>query len=127
MAIELGPTGKAVWSAYGADLLDAGAQSLVRELARCADTLDHLDDLVIGERDAWVSVTFDDMGDVHLQIDKVLDQRRNHQLALKAIYGELRMAGIKAATLEGKLDSEQPKDMLAALRKAKESRERQSG
>jgi hypothetical protein len=125
---ELGGTGKEIWSALGGDKLDPGSAALVRELARCADTLDRLDDLVNGRRESWVTITFDDMGEVHLGIDKLLDTRRNHQLAFKQLTAEVRSAGIRP----GKTDQptaadEEPGDMLAAARKAKADRERQLG
>lgn len=128
MSGELGNTGRAIWLAYGADHLDAGAQALVRELARCADTLDRLDGLASGRQESWVELVYDDMGSIQLSIDKILEVRRNHQLTFKAIYGELRMAGIKPAG-EDKAQGrdEGPQDMLAELRRQKENRERQSG
>jgi len=127
----LSKTGQAIWDAYDGDRLDPGAAALVRELARCADTLDRLDDLVIGRRESWLMITFDDMGEVHLQIDKVLDLRRNHQLTFKQLTAEVRSAGlrpveVKKAT-EPSTPSADPGDMLAAMRAAKEARERQLG
>lgn len=128
MAAELGPTGQAIWAALNGDRLDAGSQALVREMARCADTLDRLDDLAMGRREGWVSIVFDDMGEVHLTVDKILDLRRNHQLTLRALYAEVRAAKIEAKAPEGGEGApEPPKDMLADLRAAKENRERQSG
>lgn len=128
MATELGETGKLIWAAYGADKLDAGSQALVRELARCADTLDRLDGLAIGRHDSWVVLAFDDLGEITLTVDKVLDQRRNHQLALKTLFAEVRQAGIKPVPVTGgKQQDEEPEDMLAKRRKDKEERERQLG
>jgi hypothetical protein len=128
MSTELGKTGLAIWQAYRADGLDAGAQAMVRELARCADTLDRLDGLASGRQDRWVLLAFDEMGEIHLSVDKILDERRNHQLALKALYGELRMSGIKPQTMSGGASKdEEPVDMLEALRRAKANRERQPG
>lgn len=125
MDAELGITGQAIWSALNGDALDAGSQALVREFARCADTLDRLDDLAMGRKEGWVSIVFDDMGEVHLTVDKVLDLRRNHQLTLRALYAEIRAAKIEAKAPGGQ--AEAPEDMLAALRNNKERRERQSG
>lgn len=128
MSTELGTSGQAIWSAYGADRLDAGGQALVRELARCADTLDRLDGLAIGRRETWVELIFDDMGEIHLVVDKILDQRRNHQLALKALFAEVRAAGIKAGDSgKGKDENEEPEDMLTRRRREKEERERKLG
>lgn len=128
MSTGLGETGKLVWDAYGADRLDAGSQALVRELARCADTLDRLDGLAIGRQESWVELVFDDMGEIHLAVDKILDQRRNHQLALKALFAEVRAAGIKAGESgKSKDENEEPEDMLTKRRLEKEARERQLG
>jgi len=123
----LGDTGAAIWTAFQADKLDAGSKALVRELARCADTLDRLDSLAMGRREEWVSLTFDDMGEVHLTVDKILEVRRSHQLAFKALYAEVRAAGVKAGGLGSISKDEEPEDMLAKLRRQKEQREGQSG
>jgi hypothetical protein len=124
---EFGVTGTSIWSAYQASKLNAGHQALIREFARCADTLDRLDDLAKGRRDAWVVLAFDDMGEIHLSIDKILDQQIKTQGMLKQLHAEVRQAGLKADTgkVEGK--DERPKDMLAELRKRKSDREHQSG
>jgi hypothetical protein len=125
---ELGDTGKAIWAVFAGDQLDPGSAALVRELARCADTLDRLDDLVTGRRESWITITFDDMGEVHLGIDKLLDTRRSHQLAFKQLTAEVRSAGIRPAkTDKPAAADEEPGDMLAAARKAKADRERQLG
>jgi hypothetical protein len=128
MSDDLSGTGRAIWEAYGADKLPAPDQALVRELARCADTLDRLDRLVVGKEDVWVVMTFDDMGEVHVSVDKILDQRRNHQLAFKQLVAEVRAAKIPLAGPAAKtLATDEPEDMLAKMRKAKEERERQLG
>lgn len=127
MSDGLGNSGRAIWDAYGAGGLDAGQQALVREFARCADTLDRLDDLAAGRREAWASLVFDDMGEVHLSVDKILDERRQHQIALKQLYGEMRMSGIKPGRVAGgKSKDEEPEDMLAQLRKDRADRERRA-
>lgn len=128
MATDLGVTGQAIWDAYEGGKLDAASAALVRELARCADTLDRLDGLVVGRSDAWVTIVFDDMGEVHLSIDKVLDQRRNHQLAFKQLTAEVRAAGLRPR--DGKTQTatdEEPEDMLEKRRRERERRERQHG
>jgi hypothetical protein len=127
MSVELETTGRAIWAAFNGDKLDAGSQALIRELARCADTLDRLDALAAGRRDGWAKLVFDEMGEIHLVVDKILDVRRNHQLAFKALYAEIRTAGIKEGGLAAKLKDEEPEDMLSKLRREKAARERQSG
>ena len=128
MTDDLGSTGLAIWKAYGGDQLDAPAAALVLELARCADTCDRLNGLVIGKVESWATMVFDDMGEVHLEVDKLLDQRRNHQLALKALVAEVRAAKILLIPSATKQPvGGAPKDMLAQLREDKERRERQLG
>lgn len=122
---DLGRTGRAIWTAYGASKLNAASQALVREMARCADTLDKLDALIVGKSDRWALLVFDDMGEVHLSIDKVLDERRNHQLALKALFAEVRAAGI--VPVESAANMAEPEDMLSRRRREREERERQLG
>lgn len=128
MPVELGKQGKAIWSAYQAELLSAADQALILELARCADTLDRLDGLVSGRHDSWASLVFDDMGEVHLSIDKAMDQRRNHQLAYKALFAEVRAAKlVPVKAVAPVATDEEPDDMLAKRRKEREERERLLG
>lgn len=128
MRDELGATGQAVWDAYGADHLDAGARQLVLAYARAADVADRLDGLAVARKESWASLTFDDMGEVHLSVDKILDQHRAQLLALKQLHSELRQAGIKATAPTGtKATDEEPDDMLARRRKEREERERKLG
>lgn len=128
MRSQLGVSGKAIWDAYAADKLDAGARALVLEFARCADTLDRLDGLATGRQDSWASLVFDDMGEVHLSVDKVLDERRNHQIALKQLYSEMRMSRIQPDLGSGSNSKDEgPEDMLAKLRRQREERESKSG
>lgn len=122
---ELGQRGRAIWSAYAADKLSAADQALVREFARCADTLDRLDGLAACREESWASLVFSDMGEVHVSVDKILDERRNHQLALKALYGEIRQAGIKTAVASATKD--EVEDPLAKRRREREERERKLG
>lgn len=128
MTTDLGSTGYAIWKAYNGDQLDAPAAALVLELARCADTCDRLNGLVIGKVETWAVMVFDDMGEVHLAVDKLLDQRRNHQLALKALVAEVRAAGISLNTDLAKTLKQEPEDdPLTKRRKEKELRERKLG
>jgi hypothetical protein len=122
---ELGPTGQAICKAYAYDKLDAPAAALVLELARCADTCDRLNALVIGKVEVWATMVFDDMGEVHLAIDKLLDQRRNQQLALKQLVAEVRAAKIKID--HGMIQTQTVEDPLAKRRREREERERKLG
>lgn len=122
---ELGQRGRRIWDSYGADKLPAGEQALVHELARCADTLDRLDGLAAAREESWATLIYTDMGEVHLSVDKILDERRNHQLALKALIAEVRQAGIKPA--QKTATDEEPEDMLTKRRREREERERKLG
>lgn len=130
MRDELGTTGKAIWDAYEAANLDAGSRALVHAYARAADVADRLDGLATGRQDSWVVLTFDDMGEIHLSVDKILDQLRAQLLAVKTIYAELRQAGIRPTKTESKPTTqadEEPTDMLTKRRKEREERERKLG
>lgn len=123
-----GDSGSLIWIAFDGDRLDAGAQALVRELARCADTLDKLDGLVAGRKEEWATLVFDDMGEIHLVVDKLLEVRRNHQLTLKALHAEVRAAGLrpKADPEQGE-ESEEEEDQLAKRRRERMEREQTLG
>jgi hypothetical protein len=127
MSTDLGKQGRAIWDAYGAATLPAHQQALIMELARCADMCDRLDGLAAGRQEAWITLVFDDMGEIHLSIDKVLELRLKHQGMYKTIFAEVRTAQIPFATSVTAKKDEGPVDMLAELRAEKERRERQSG
>ena len=127
MSNELGKQGRAVWAAYEADKLSAGQAALILELARCADMCDRLDGLAAGRQDSWATLVFDDMGEVHLSVDKILELRLKHQGMYKTLFAEVRAAKIALTTSDTAKQDEGPKDMLAELRREKELRERQSG
>lgn len=126
--MNLGPSGKAIWAAMSAEALDASAQALVLEFARCADTCDRLDGLAAGRQESWVTLVFDDMGEIHLNIDKILELRLKHQTVLRSLFAEVRgLKVVPVANQGGSEAADAPKDMLAILRKQKDERERQSG
>jgi hypothetical protein len=128
MRDQLGETGKRIWDAYGAERLDAGSRVLVVAYARAADTADRLEQLVTAREERWALLVFDDMGEVHLTVDKILDQARNANLAVKQIHTELRQAGIKAhVDKQSTVKDEEPEDMLTKRRKEREERERKLG
>ena len=127
MRRELGSTGQAIWDAYGADKLDAGARTLVLSYARAADAADRLNALMVARKDTWASIVFDDMGEVHLTVDKILDQTRNQLLAVKTIFAEMRQAGIRPVQGQASVGADDPEDMLTKRRKEREDRERKLG
>lgn len=120
--------GQAIWTSFDADRLPAGEQSLVHELARLADALDKLD-MILGARASdWAKIVIDDVGEITLEVNGLLGERRQHAIAFKTLFSEIRSAGIKAkdSSIERSAD-EEPPDMLAVLRDKKEKRESQSG
>ena len=127
MSTDLGKQGRAIWDAYGAAKLPAHQRALIMELARCADMCDRLDGLAAGRQESWATLVFDDMGEVHLSVDKVLELRLKHQGMYKTLFAEVRAANIGLTTSDTASKDEGPKDMLAELRREKELRERQSG
>lgn len=127
MRSELGASGQDIWDAYQADKLDAGSRTLVLAYARAADVADRLDGLASARKETWASLVFDDMGEVHLSIDKVLDQFRNQLLAVKTVYAELRQAGIRPTNSAIPTADEEPEDMLTKRRREREDRERKLG
>jgi hypothetical protein len=120
----LGETGKSVWAAYEADKLSAGDRALVREYARSLDILDRLHDLTMGKRDVWVTIAFDDMGEIQVGVDRILETQIKVQGMAKQLHAEIRQSGIKQA--DGVADTG-PEDVLARRRREKEERERKSG
>ena len=88
---------------------------------------DRLDGLAAGRQESWATLVFDDMGEVHLSVDKVLELRLKHQGMYKTLFAEVRAANIGLTTSDTASKDEGPKDMLAELRREKELRERQSG
>jgi hypothetical protein len=125
-------SGQLIWNAYAGDRLDAASAALVRELARCADTLDRLDGLARGRRESWVVLAFDEMGEIHLSVDKILDQRRNHQLAFKQLIAEIRAAKIPinpelTKTLKDQPTQQAEETPLEKARRMKAERERRLG
>lgn len=128
MSGQLGKHGQAIWDTYKGETLDAGSQALIRELARLTDALDELDDLASGRKERWAVAIPNDLGEVTLVVDKILDQRRNHALALKAIYAEARSAGLRPVAASGGISKdEEPEDALAKRRREREDRERKLG
>lgn len=127
MSDQLGESGRLIWEAFNADRLEPHSRALVLELARCADTCDRLDGIAAGREDVWIDIARDDMGEIHLSIDRVLELRLKHQLALKTLYAEVRAAKLVSVPVGGASGApKEPEDMLARLRRDKERRENQS-
>lgn len=97
---DLKERGRALWVAYGASKLDSPSKALVQETARCLDTLDRLDALLVGRRDDWVTITVGESGQINLVIDKLLAERRQYQITLKALLLEIRQHGIVVVEAE---------------------------
>jgi hypothetical protein len=90
--------GKAIWAAYGADELPEGSKAMVHELCRLADSLDKLDMILGARATEWAKIVDGIEGEVTLEVNGLLGERRQHALAFKVLYNELRAAGIKEAT-----------------------------
>jgi hypothetical protein len=120
--------GLAIWRSYQAGSLPAGEQALIHELARLADALDKLD-MILGARASdWAKIVIDEVGEVTLEVNGLLGERRQHAIAFKTLFAEIRAAGIKP--VEGSVPVggvAPPEDMLAKRKREKEERERQLG
>lgn len=88
--------GQKIWEAYSADDLPAASRAMVHELCRMADALDRLDALLGGRAAEWIKV-LEEYGDgeVTLEVNGVLGERRQHALAFTTMLREIRMAGIE--------------------------------
>lgn len=127
MKQTLEASGRAIWDSLKADTLPPVHQALVLEYARAADTADRLAGLAAGRRESWAELVYDEMGEVHLAVDKLLGEQRNTQTVLKAIHAELRAAGLFAASslpVPANTPEETP---LERRRREKVERERQLG
>lgn len=87
--------GKAIWAAFEADDLPAGTQAMVHELARLADALDKLDAILAGRRTEWIKLIDFGDGELTLEVNGILGERRQNALAFTTMYRELRSAGVK--------------------------------
>lgn len=124
--IYLRARGRAIWDAYDADKLQAGSRALIHELGRLADALDKLDMILGGHEREWAKIVQDDLGEITLEVDALLSERRQHAVAFKTLYAEIRTAGLREA--EGIAQpADVPQDMLAKRKREKEARERQLG
>lgn len=106
--------GKLIWDAYGAGELPASSQAMVHELCRLADALDRFDGILTGARAEWVKVVDVGDGEVTLEINNVLGERRQYALAFKVLYAELRAAGVKENT-EAKPQTEGREGLILSL------------
>lgn len=94
--------GQAIWDAYEADDLPQGSKAMVHELCRLADALDKLDMLLAVNKDVWAKILEGIDGEVTLEVNGLLGERRQHALAFTTLYRELRTAGIKESSGEEK-------------------------
>jgi hypothetical protein len=96
--------GQAIWAAYNADDLPSGSQAMVHELCRLADSLDKLDAILGARATEWAKIVDGVDGEVTLEVNGLLGERRQHALAFTSLYKELRTAGIKEQTGESESD-----------------------
>lgn len=94
--------GRAIWEAYDADALAAANKAMVHELCRMADALDKLDAILGARADEWVVIAEDLQGEVTLEVNAVLNERRQHALAFTTMLREIRAAGIEQAARDPK-------------------------
>lgn len=95
--------GRAIWDSYSADGLPAGNRAMVLELCRMADALDRLDAILLGRESEWIKVTEGlGEGDITLEVNAVLGERRQYALAFTTMLRELRMAGVKQTDAQPK-------------------------
>ncbi len=88
--------GRAIYDAYEADSLPEGTRAMVVEFARLAEALDKLDMILRANKTEWAKILLDEMsGEVTLEVNGLLGERRQHALAFKTLYNELRAAGVK--------------------------------
>ncbi len=127
MRDTLEASGRAIWDSMGADKLPPVHRALVLEYARAADTADRLAGLASGRRESWAELIYDEMGEVHLAVDKLLGEQRNTQTVLKSVHAELRAAGLFAAAPETPASAPAEETPLERRRREKEERERQLG
>lgn len=119
--------GRSIWEAYDTDAMSAVDRALIHELARLADALDKLD-MILGARASdWAKIIIDEVGEVTLEVNGLLGERRQHAIAFKTLYAEVRAAKLVPRQVGKVQIPDEPEDMLAGLRAEKEKRERQSG
>lgn len=108
--------GRQIWDAYSADELPAGNRAMVHELCRLADALDKLDAILGARRTEWIKV-LDEFGDgqVTLEVNALLGERRQHALAFTTVMRELRTAGIEQSAGERKLETDGRSGLILKL------------
>lgn len=94
--------GRAIWEAYDADGLAAANKAMVHELCRMADALDKLDAILGARASEWVVIAEDIQGELTLEVNAVLNERRQHALAFTTMLREIRAAGIEQAAKDSK-------------------------
>ena len=107
--------GKAIWAAYGADDLPEGSKAMVLEFCRLADALDKLDLILGANKTEWAKIVVDDLGEVTLEVNALMGERRQHALAFKVLYAEMRAAGLKETGGNEKSETEGRGGLILSL------------
>lgn len=107
--------GQAIWAAYSADDLPEGTKAMVHELCRLADTLDKLDMILGARASEWAKIVDGVDGEVTLEVNGLIGERRQNALAFKVLYAELRSAGAKEVTGNEKGESEGRGGLILSL------------
>ncbi len=107
--------GRAIWDAFAADGLPAAHQAMIHEAGRLADALDKLDAILGGRQDDWVKIMIDDMGEVTLEVDGLLGERRLYAMAFKTMMQEIRQAGLTQTPIDKPKTGEDEEDRGAII------------
>jgi hypothetical protein len=113
--------GRALWDEMADKLPGALHRDLLTEACRLADRLDRMDGLLRGDRAAWAVLRIgerfndDDLYEVTVIISSVVQEARQHAMALRSIVSELRMAMREAARTAKPAAEDEPGDAIDGL------------
>ncbi|OZC62135.1 hypothetical protein CH267_00915 [Rhodococcus sp. 06-621-2] len=119
---DLGERGEALWVAMGGDSTTDGARAVVlAEACRLADTLEQFDKLLSGDVEMWASIKVPEReGDIQLQINSVVAERRQTVTVLRLTIAQLTNVGAAgSSSSDGGTKEARTVDDLAAKRDAR--------
>lgn len=104
-SLDLGPRGKRLFKAMQAQVTDPVQMELLVEACRIVDQLEDMHKMMNGDKESWRWIKMPrNGGNLILEIDNLVTQRRSLQLALKQITTALSVAGEVSDPLEDKAD-----------------------